>query len=219
MTIALDKRAASCADTILTMVAEDGTAASPHARALMEPAATLRDIADAVHALCVIHGAFPGIVDQAGAGCIDPVARAWLDRAAGAMAAERALLVRLTAAAGPLPSTPGQAASQAAILGQRNALEMLARSDRLGCATGTAIAFVLDWAAVRGVLDGCAKRMALPAGDDFAAHAVEAIALLRATQATAPVERAMAFGAQQMLAQHRGLWQLLKARAVARGEL
>ena len=37
-----------------------------------------------------------------------------------------------------------------------------------------------------------------------------------AIEATASVERAMAFGAQQMLAQHRGLWQLLEARATAR---
>lgn len=219
MTIALDKRAAGCAETILAMVASDGTAASPHARALMQPAATLRDIADAVHALCVIHGAFPGIVDRAGTTCVDAVEGAWLERAAAAMSGERALLVRLTAAAGPLPSTPGQAASETAITGQRNALEMLARSDRLGCATGTAIAFVLDWAAVRGVLDACAKRMALPAGAPFAQVASETITLLRAIEAAAPVERAMAFGAQQMLAQHRGLWQLLEARAVARGEM
>jgi len=216
VTIALDQRAAGCAETILAMVAADGTAASPHARALMQPAATLRDIADAVHALCVIHGAFPGIVDRAGSGSIDPAARAWLDGAARTMTGERALLVRLAAAVGPLPSTPGQAASEAAITAQRNALEMLARSDRLGCAIGTAIAFVLDWAAVRGVLDGCARRMALPAGAPFANTATGTIALLRAIDATASVERAMAFGAQQMLAQHRGLWQLLEARAVAR---
>ncbi len=219
MTIALDSRPAGCAETILAMVAADGTAAAPHARALMQPGATLRDIADAVHALCVIHGAFPGIVDRAGSGDIDPVAQVWLERAAATMSGERALLVRLTAAVGPLPSTPGQAASEAAIAGQRNALEMLARSDRLGCATGTAIAFVLDWAAVRGVLDGCARRMALPAGASFAEPATETIALLRAIEASAAVERAMAFGAQQMLAQHRGLWQLLEARAAARRDV
>ncbi|MEH3120594.1 MAG: hypothetical protein PGN16_01240 [Sphingomonas phyllosphaerae] len=216
MTIAIDKRPQGCAGTILAMVASDGTAAAPHARALMETTATLRDIADAVHALCIIHGAFPGIVDHASNGCTDPFARDWLAQAAAAVSGERALLVRLTAAVGPLPSTPGQAASQAAILGQRNALEMLARSDRAGCATGTAIAFVLDWAAVRGVLDSGARRMALPVGESFEPAATQAIALLRAIEATASVERAMAFGAQQMLAQHRGLWQLLEARATAR---
>lgn len=216
MTIAIEERTTGCAETILAMVAADGTAGAPHARALMEPGATLRDIADAIHALCVIHGAFPGIVEHARNGGIDPIAADWLEEAVKAMCAERALLVRLSAAAGPLPSTPGQAASQAAILGQRNALEMLARSSRAGCATGTAIAFVLDWAAVRGVLDGCARRMALPPGAPIAEAATQAIAVLRAVEASASVERAMAFGAQQMLAQHRGLWQLLESRAVAR---
>lgn len=216
MTIAIEERPAGRADTILAMVATDGTANAPHARALMQTTATLRDIADAIHALCVIHGAFPGIVDHARNGSVDPLATAWLEQAVVTMSGERALLVRLTAAAGPLPSTPGQAASQAAILGQRNALEMLARSSRAGCATGTAVAFVLDWAAVRGVLDGCARRMALPAGAPFADATAQAIALLRTVEASASVERAMAFGAQQMLAQHRGLWQLLESRAAAR---
>ncbi|VXC85893.1 DUF6975 family protein [Sphingomonas sp. 8AM] len=216
MTIAIEKRPQGCAGTILAMVASDGTAAAPQARALTQPNATLRDIADAVHALCVLHGAFPGIVDHASNGCADPFARDWLVQAAGAISAERALLVRLTAAVGPLPSTPGQAASQTAILNQRNALEMLSRSDRAGCATGTALAFVLDWVAVRAVLDSCARRMALPVGDPFTAAASRALALLKVIEASASVERAMAFGAQQMLAQHRGLWQLLEARAAAR---
>ena len=40
---------------------------------------------------------------------------------------------------------------------------------------------------------------------------------LLAQSPTAPgVERAMLFGAEQMLAQHRGLWHLLEARASAR---
>lgn len=216
MTIATDKRPIGGAETILTMVATDGTSASAHARALTQPQATLRDLADAVHAFCVIHGAFPGIADRASNAGVDPLARTWLAEAAAAMSGERALLVRLTAAAGPLPSTPGQAASQAAILAQRHTLEMLAASDRIGCATGTALAFVLDWAAVRGVLDNCAARLALPASSTFLDTAAQATRLLRATSATAPIERAMAFGAQQMLAQHRGLWQLLEARAAAR---
>ena len=216
MTIAIDKRPQGCAGTIMAMIASDGTAAAPHARALTEPTATLRDIADAIHALCIIHGSFPGVVDHAHRGCTDPLTRDWLEQAVTAVSGERALLVRLTAAVGPLPSTPGQAASQAAILGQRNALEMLSRSDRAGCATGTAIAFVLDWVAVRGVLDSCARRMALPAGTPFAGAASQAIAMLKAVEASASIERAMAFGAQQMLAQHRGLWHLLEARAAAR---
>lgn len=217
MTIIAGTRPICSADTILTMVVGDGTTAASHARALARADASLRDLADAIHALCVIHGAFPGIVEHAGASNADPLAQAWLMSAAATMAGERALLVRLTSAAGPLPSTPGQAVSQAAILTQRHTLEMLARSDRAGCATGTALAFVLDWVAVRAVLDGCAARLSLPEAPPFGDAAAEASELLRTIVASPSVERAMAFGAQQMLAQHRGLWQLLESRAAARG--
>ena len=37
-----------------------------------------------------------------------------------------------------------------------------------------------------------------------------------AVDAAPGVERALAFGAQQVLAQHRGLWALLESRAAAR---
>lgn len=207
------------AATILALVAADGTAASPHAANLASNAATMRDLTDAVHALSIVHGAFPGIVDHAMAGTADSAARDWLTAAAAAMTSERAMLIRLASAVGPLPSTPQQAASQAAILGQRNTLELLAQSDRNGCATGTALAFVLDWAAVRRVLDCCTGRVGLPAAGDFATIAVAAQEFVETAETTPPVERAMAFGAQQMLAQHRGLWHLLAARAAARAHL
>jgi hypothetical protein len=207
------------AATILALVASDGTAASPHAATLGSATATLRDLTDAVHALSVVHGAFPGIVDHAIARTTDDAARDWLSAAGTAMSTERATLIRLASAVGPLPSTPNQAVSQAAILGQRHTLEMLAQSDRNGCATGTALAFVLDWAAVRRVLDSCGDRVGLPAATNFAATASAAQAFVERVETTPAVERAMAFGAQQMLAQHRGLWHLLAARAAARASL
>lgn len=216
LTIIAGTRPFGSADTILEMVGADGTATAAHARALARPDASLRDLADAVHALCMIHGAFPGLVEHTGTVNADPSARDWLRIAAATMAEERALLVRLTAAAGPLPSTPGQAASQAAILTQRHTLDLLVRSDRAGCAIGTALAFVLDWVAVRTVLDNCAARISLPHAVAFGDAAAGANEWLRTTAATPSVERAMAFGAQQMLAQHRGLWQLLESRAAAR---
>lgn len=212
-------KSSAAAATILALVAADGSEASPHARALTRPDAAMRDMADAVHAFCVVHGAFPGIVDHALSGTAGGAARDWLEAAATAMTAERAMLIRLASAAGPMPSTPNQAASQAAILGQRHALEMLARSDRNGCAIGTTLAFVLDWTAVRRVLAGCASRLGLAMAPDFPATAIAAQAFVETIEATSPVERAMAFGAQQMLAQHRGLWHLLAARAEARAHL
>ncbi|KQT33004.1 hypothetical protein ASG29_13040 [Sphingomonas sp. Leaf412] len=207
---------ARSAPAMHALVAADGTAASQHARALLDPAAPLRDVADAVHALCILHGAFPGLVEHARDACDAADHRAWLDHAVDAMAIERALLARLAAAIGPQPSTPGQAASEAAIIGQRHALDMLARSDRRGCALGTALAFVLDWSAVRRVIDNGAARTGLPATTRFAATIAATHAFLDDLAPALPVQRAMTFGAQQTLAQHRGLWHLLEARASAR---
>lgn len=194
----------------------DGSATAPPCRRLLVRDAPMRDLADAVHGLCLLHGRHPGIIDHAETRTADPIARAWLAEAIAGFAAERALLIRLVAAVGPLPSTPGQAESEAAIAGQRHALDMLAASERPGCAIGAAMAMVLDWRAIRAVMDAAAERlgMDIPAlslpGDE------ESTTVLSALAATAGIERAMLFGAQQMLAQHRGLWMLLDARSAAR---
>jgi hypothetical protein len=214
--VAATLQATGPAATVLALVAADGTVAADHARALLDPATPMRDLADAIHAVCVLHGSLPGVVDHARTGCTDSEANQWLAVAADAMAAERALLARLTAAVGPLPSTPGQAASENAVMAQRHALEMLAKSDRNGCAIGTAIAFVLDWQAVRSVLDAGALRIGQPRGANFMPTVRLTRDLLDRLVPTFPTQRAMVFGAQQMLAQHRGLWHLLEARASAR---
>jgi hypothetical protein len=202
-----------------TLVVADGTAAAPYAQALLRVDTPLRDVADAVHALCMIHGGVPGVVDHAMAGATDECVRGWLARAVDLVSGERALLARLTSAVGPLPSTPGQAASEAAILGQRNALEMLARSDRRGCPAGTALAFVLDWGVVRRFLDVTAARLSVPVDRAFVGFVGETYSMLDGFSAPPAVERAMMFGAQQTLAQHRGLWNLLEARASARASM
>jgi hypothetical protein len=207
---------AALGGTITALVAADGSASASWPRALGGAATPLRDLADAVHTICTLHATAPGVIDLArGANTVAAIQHA-LDEAAHAFADERAALVALTAAVGPLPSTPGQAECEAAVLAQRHALMMLARSDRAGCAIGATIAFLLDWRTIRPVLDIAAVRVgveppvdAMPDADD--------IAMLLADLAPSPAaERAIAFGAQQLLAQHRGLWQLLDARASAR---
>lgn len=201
---------------ILQLVASDGSASVLYTRTLCDPRAAMRDLADAVHALCLVHGAFPGLVDHALAGATDEAARTWLTATATAVADERVLLARLTAAVGPIPSTPNHASAETAILAQRHAVEMLAQSDRAGCAWGTAIAFVLDWEVIRRVLDGCANRLGLAARARFVPVADATRALLDEVAVPPATARAMVFGAQQTLAQHRGLWQLLEARTAAR---
>lgn len=201
----------SLAARLAHLAAADGTSAHPHAGLLRRSAAPRRDLADAVHALCAVHGARPGAAEEARRRAGDP----WLDRAADLFAAERAVLARLCSAAGPLPSTPGQSATEAALAGQRHALGVLAASDRQGCALGVVAALALDWCAVRPVLYRAAAAFGL--SDDVLPNPTAGVedALARAV-ARGVSERAVLFGAEQLLAQHRGLWSLLEARADAR---
>jgi hypothetical protein len=199
------------------LLVDEGSARHLHVRRLLAPRAARRDLADAVHAICSVYGHQPGMADEALARCVQPDACDWLSRAAAGFADERAALVHLVAGAGPLPSTPGQAESEAALAGVRHAVEMLARSDRGGCATGAVVALVEDWVMVRRVLDRAADCFAValpPATLPDATLSEMAVATLAASPAP---ERAMMFGAHQLLAQNRGLWDLLEARASARG--
>ena len=207
--------AASSPDLIERLV-DEATAAHRYARALAHGDGAVRDVADAVHGLCLLHGHHPGVIDHILDLSIDAATRVFLGDAASGFAEERAMLSTLAAAAGPIPSTPAQAQSEAAITGQRHALAMLVRSDRNGCALGAVIAFLLDWQAVRVVIAGCARRidLTLPAPDMPDRPAM--IGWLHAVERTPALERAMAFGAQQLLAQQLGMWDLLEARQLAR---
>jgi hypothetical protein len=213
---ALGQRIGGSWGTIATLASVDGTATHPMPRTLSGTTVAVRDLTDAVHALCWLHGRHPGVIDHAVVHNHQPAAQDWLESAAAAFTDERTYLARLTAAAGPLPSTPGQAESEAAVAGQRHALDMLAQSDRTGCATGAAIALVLDWAAVRAMLDAAARRFGVEPPASDLPDEMETASLVSALAETPAIERAMAFGAQQILAQHRGLWDLLEARASAR---
>lgn len=214
-TVLFDRQSASW--SVLAALADaDGSARHPFVQAMGERGAATRDLADAIHLLCGLHGRHPGITDHALTRSPSPAAESWLEEAASAFAEERALLARLTAAAGPIPSTPGQAESEAAVTHQIHALDTLGQSDRAGCAMGAAIALVLDWRSIRGVLDAAADRAGLTLPPS--ALPIEAeTATLAATLAGNPaIERAMSFGAQQLLAQHRALWDLAEARMSAR---
>lgn len=204
---------------LLARLAEHGSAAHPYAAnpAWMRGPGAARDLADLIHYLCVLHGRYPGLVDHAAARVVEPEARAWLTQATYAFAGERAYLARLAVAAGPVPSTPGAAGSDSAVLGQRHAMETLACSERRGCALGAAMALVLDWAAVRTCLDGAAARFGVDSPAYPAADPEAVVALADLYAASAPVQRALLFGAEQILVQHHGLWDLLEARREARG--
>ncbi len=210
--------APSVAEALDAIIAADGTGAHAYVRSgkLADGRDAMRNLADAVHFLCVLHGRHPGVIDHAAAAQIDPDARAWLNEAADGFATERALLAAMASKVGPIPSTHGQAACEAAAASQRHALDMLARSERRGCALGAAIALTLDWRTLRVLIDISAQRldMAVPT---LALPGLPATARLANAHAASPaVERAMLFGAQQLASQHRALWDLLATREVAR---
>lgn len=206
------------AEMLDSLVAGDGTGAHPHIRsgALSSGHEAMRNLADAVHFLCLLHGRHPGVIDSAARKAVDPASRQWMDEAADAFVQERAFLTRIASAVGPVPSTPGQAQCEAAVAAQRKAIDMLAESDRHGCAVGAAIALTLDWRTIRVLLDISAQRL------DFAPPSctlpdLRDTARLAGTVADSPaVERAMVFGAQQLITQHSGLWDLMAARAASR---
>ncbi|HEX9963883.1 MAG TPA: hypothetical protein VGB04_02755 [Allosphingosinicella sp.] len=203
---------------LLARLAEHGSAAHPYAGSpqLLRAPTTGRDLADLIHYLCVLHGRYPGLIDHAAARVVESDARGWLSNATYAFAGERAYLARLAVAAGPVPSTPGSGGADAAVLGQRQAMETLASSERRGCALGAALALVLDWAAIRACLDCAAARFGIEAPAYPAADRELIVRLADGYAAQAPVQRALLFGAQQILVQHHGLWDLLEARQQAR---
>lgn len=205
---------------VARLAATDGAEAHPWFRHLVAGAAQQRDpqrdLADAVHALCTLYGHHPGMADEARHHGVLTAAGDWLAEVAQAFAAERSYLTSLSAAAGPLPSTPGHAESQAALGGQRHALDMLARSDRNGCATGAVVALVIDWHKIRRVLDFAAHLYAVARPATRLPTSLATAGIVTAIGGAPSVERAIGFGAQQLLAQHHGLWSLLEARASAR---
>lgn len=212
----------SVADRLAGLALQDGSAAHgwPRAAALRGGNHAARNLADAVHYVCMLHGRLPGVVDLTAARGGHDAIHGWIKAAVDGFAIERAYLTRLVVAVGPMPSTPGQADCEAAVVGQRHAVEMLAQSERAGCALGASLGLVLDWPALRPVLDLAAVRfgmdvvpLALPDAADTALAATTAAATANG------IERAMWFGTQQLLVQHRGLWDLLESRAQARSAL
>lgn len=222
MSSALIDNAGSAAigERLLACVDEHGSAAHPYLRsdALLRGPHASRNLSDAVHFLCMLHGRHPGVIDHAANRCLEQETRAWFNKTTEAFADERRFLARLAFAVGPIPSTPGAGNAEAAVLGQRHAIEMLAQSERKGCALGAAFAVAIDWEAIRAVLDVAAHRFGVDLPVTRLSPAGEVAALAETVIATAQLQRALLFGANQIVLQHHGLWDLLEARQQARGD-
>jgi hypothetical protein len=215
-----DRPLLNVAEAQLARVQKDGCARHTHLSALLETsgANAARDLSDAVHLLCSLHGRHPGMFDLALQTASAGPVRTWLARAAEGFERERSYLVRLTASVGPLPSTPGAAETENSLAAQRRALETLALSERPGCALGAATALVGDWWPIRRLLDRAAARIGIDCPPPSMPDEASVRDVIIESVDEPPVQRAIGFGAEQLLLQHRALFDLLEARASARGD-
>lgn len=217
---AVDRPLLDVASAQVARVAGEGSAVHPHCLALASATGSeaARDLADAVHLLCSLYGRHPGLVELALHHCPAGPIRDWLRSASDAFERERLYLVRLTSAVGPLPSTPGSAETESVLSHQRRAIETLAKSERRGCALGATTALVADWPAIRLVLNRAAARMGVEVPACSLPDAESVVAVIEAGVEGVAAERALGFGAEQLLLQNRGLLDLLEARASARSD-
>jgi len=215
---AAERTQAGVVEAQFARVADAGSARHPQLIALLASSGpnAARDLADAVHLLCNLYGRHPGFIDVALKACPAGPARDWLTDAAEAFERERLYLVRLTSAVGPQPSTAGAAQTEAVLLAQRHALDTLAASERNGCALGAVTALVEDWRSVRRLLDRAAHRAGLDVPGCTLPDEESVAQAVQAGTGTPGAARALAFGAEQLLLQHRGLFDLLEARAESR---
>ena len=216
----IDRNPVSVAEAHLARVSGSGCARHPHLHALVEGSGQHagRDLADAVHLLCGLHGRHPGLIELALTQAPDSSARPWLSQASEAFERERLYLVRLTATVGPLPSTPGAAETESSLVAQRNALEILTSSERTGCALGAATALVGDWWSIRRLLDRAAVRAGLDPLSQSLPDESSLAEIIDLSSDNPASGRALAFGGEQLLLQHRALFDLLEARASARND-
>lgn len=214
------QQAVSVAETQLARVAGDGCARHSYLNSLLEASGrhSGRDLADAVHLLCSLHGRYPGLIEIALQRSPKGLAQEWLRRASEGFERERLYLVRLTSAVGPMPSTPGAAETESSLVAARHALETLAMSERNGCALGAATALVSDWWPIRRLLDRAATRVGTESPAPSLPDENSVVSVIDVAAESLAGSRALAFGGEQLLLQHRALFDLLEARAEARGE-
>jgi hypothetical protein len=91
-------------------------------------------------------------------------------------------------------------------------------SERDGCALGAATALVCDWWPVRRLLDRAAARAGSEAPAPSLPDESSVVAIVDSAATTPGSARALSFGGEQLLLQHRALFDLLEARAEARGD-
>lgn len=217
---AVEMSGADLGAILVALAGAEGSAAHgyTHSGELNAGARATRNLADALHLFSLLHGPQPGLIERAAERNPVTAADGWFLQAAAGFAAERAYLAELGVVAGPPPSTPGEAETVATLLAQRHAFEVMATSDRIGCAIGATAALLLDWQAVRAVLDTAVLRLGGRVPPLLLPNEAATAMMLAGLPEHPRLERTLTFGARQLLAQHYGLWDLLEVRAAARPE-
>src|SRR3954454_1511029 len=194
------QHAVSVAETQLARVADEGCARHNYLNSLLEASGRHagRDLADAVHLLCSLHGRYPGLIEIALQRCPKGPVQDWLSRASEGFERERLYLVRLTSAVGPLPSTPGAAQTESSLVAARHALETLAMSERGGCALGAATALVGDWWPIRRLLDRAAARVGTESPAPSLPDEASVVEVIDRAATSPGNARALAFGGEQL---------------------
>lgn len=205
-------------DAVVRLVRDQGSAVAMNSAQIASPR-RLRGLADVLHHLVNLHARPPGLLAAAATARVPAAWHPVLCAAADAFHTERRWLIDLTAAAGPLPSTPGQAESEAALTAQMQAIDWLGRSERVGCAQGAAFAFCLDWQVIRAQLAIAGDALGVATPPSPYPDETEVRTALSEAEVTLPQSRATMFGAEQLVQQHAGMWRLLDARAAVRDSL
>ncbi len=176
------------------------------------------DLADAIHWLALLHGGAAGLVDGASLLARSDRERRFLNGAFDAWQSERAALASLAVAVGPVPSTSGHHLDEVTTADLAHAIATLATSERDGVSLGAATALIVEWHGLRALMERAAERF----GCDIRPCVLPSQADLLATVAgfiDAPgVERAMAFGADQLVRQHGTFVAMLQRRSAARAQ-
>ncbi len=173
------------------------------------------DIADVAHYLCLLHGRYPGLMDNL-ADRMVASGDNFFSELAERFTAERRLLTDLTVAAGPIGRLLGEDRSMNIVEQLRVSIDLLARSDREGCALGAAAAMLTEWKHIRPALNAVASRLSVKTAE-FDYDALSAQMLERvASYPEKRHQRAIAFGVKQLCHQHEQFWLLLNNRCAAR---
>lgn len=204
-------------EALTTLVATRGCGTHPYVHGLLQSNSRYRDLnlVDAIHHLAALHGRLPGLIEDARRHSPSLTAAApWFREAAEGFAQERLHLARLLAHGPAIPATPTQAEYQVKLESIRQGLTALAQSSRPGCAFGSALALVLDWQTIHRLLNLLGQQLDLPSLPLLMPDAAASLSVL--DRLGSDFDRAIIFGATELIARHERLWTLLEDRQAAR---